>query len=82
MFLSCKYGTVDLLAEQMTIRHWMRLSLLCRPLVRRNVHLCSGFVLEQTRLLYVYKICFGTTDYYTCIKAVLEQDRLLYDICV
>ena len=57
----------------MTIRHWMRLGLLCRTLVRRNVHLRSGAVLEQNRLLYMYKGWFGARQiimrvYYICIN--------------
>ena len=37
------------------MRHWMRLGLLYRTLVRRNFHLCSGAVLEQNRLLCTNK---------------------------
>ena len=43
----------------MAIRHWIRFGLLCRTLVRRNFHLCSGAALEQNRLLYVYNNCCG-----------------------
>ena len=45
----------DLLVNKMTVRHWMHFGLLCRTLVRRNFHLCSGAVLEQNRLLCLNK---------------------------
>ena len=44
----------------------MRVGLLCRTLVRRNSHLCSGAALEQTRLLYVYNNCFGARQIIMC----------------
>ena len=60
----------DSVAKQMTIRHWMRLGLLCRTLVRRHFHLCSGAVLGTDR--YVHKICFGAGQIFMRINICMN----------
>ena len=82
MFLSYKYGLVwswkvnkrqqiDFVVKQMTIRHWMRLGLLCRTLVRRNFHLCYGAALEQNKLLCVSNICIDIFTRFFCMHKIL-----------